>query len=145
MTTGRINQVTTFPNRVPAVAATRMYNTLSRRDFRMTMAFLKPNFKQHPHRKPFDPFPPNSMDKYSHLLNPAMETPCFSFSHILGCFTPSIKRRGSLPSVKTTSNRLTKKRQAAIAADLRVNSCNGFSHRQAIHTLQHCQPTLQNE
>src|ERR1700722_9043147 len=145
MTTGRINQVTIVPNRVPAVAATDEHAYAHFHDGSFVNRGLESR------RFQFS-IPPQVLSLAftcaSKLTDDSTRTRRRNtlfpvLAHFRSLRPVPMKGRGWLPSVKTTKRPAKPKRLATATADLRVNSCIRFGHRQAIHTLQHCRPTPQ--
>ena len=91
-------------------------------------------------RKPLEAFLPK---EYKPSTRPDGKTPCIPFSHISGRFAPSFRETRVTPFGEDYQWPAQLKRCTAATADLQVDSCIRFDHRQAIHTLLQCRPTLQ--
>jgi len=133
MTTGRINQVTTFQSAFAAIIYSRVTNT----------RFRDVEFIFHPlwlkiHRSSMD----RGQEYYyvtSSNIEPANDITSFP---ILArpkwdLLFPVTENKGHPPTMRTTDVRRHLKGACVDVADPRVASCIRFDHRQAIHLLQH--------
>src|ERR1700722_9811756 len=131
MTTGRINQVTTFQMRPPPGGGER--NAQYSRP--LTVAFPVGSFHLTVERLGHS-YSLLSAQERTCVPKPATEPPCSPVSHISSALLPvAVKQQRSWPSERTTNNRHSVKERRTVAADSRVASCNRFSYQQVIHIL----------
>ena len=120
MTTGRINQVTTFRSAFAAIIYSRVTSTRFR-DAEFIITF-----------RVKDPSQLDGRDQECRTSNPQMASPHFPFSHVPSeiSFSPSWETKGS-PTYDEDYRRPT-----TDMAEPRVASCIRFDHRQATHLLR---------
>ena len=130
MTTGRINQVTTFLNHFCGrrlLAACQGHSPLSRRGVHQLLFIVDPP-------QLADTFPPGGYKRpqtrrWRHLV---------SRSHTSRARSPCpVERQRSPPLMRTTKRPATPERHATDVADPLVVSCIRIDHRQVIHLLLH--------
>src|SRR5712675_2066374 len=124
MTTGRINQVTTFPIRFRGCHLLACDPIAHFRD----SEFIRPTSKTH--RSSRTPSPRNEVQA---SLNPQMASPHFPLSHVSGeiPFSDMITRVSHLPLGLPATGDASKAH--TVTTDPQVASCIRFDHRQAIH------------
>jgi len=130
MTTGRINQVTTFRSAFAAIA----YSRATSAHFR-DVEFIIP-FCVEIHRSSIgDTFPQGVLG----LIEPANGITSFPILARPKWDPPFPNgNKGHPPSMRTTNVRWHLKGACTDMADPQVASCIRCDHRQAIHLLQHC-------
>jgi hypothetical protein len=129
MTTGRINQVTTFRPCTPKDA------THDSRDSEVTFSFGSSSIGRR--------FSCNLRERsalpHTSYLKPTTETPYSPVSQISDALLPvacSNRDHGLRRELPTTGH--VNQDTAAVAADSQVVKCNRFSYQQVIHSLLHC-------
>jgi hypothetical protein len=144
MTTGRINQVTTFQSAFAAIVYSRVTSTRFRdAEFIITFHVFKIHCSSTDDVRPRVLLP-----DLRRTSNPQMASPHFPFSHIpseISFFPVGGNKRS--PTYDGDYRRPTspKRRTHIDVADPRVASCIRFVHRQAIHLLQHRSSTSQKD
>jgi|HubBroStandDraft_5_1064220.scaffolds.fasta_scaffold271986_1 hypothetical protein len=132
MTTGRINQVTTFQKPLPwPIAYSRCaggHSPLSRHGVRQLLFTVDPP-------QLAGTFPPQGGVQAT--SNPQMASPCFPFSHVLSKIPLSRGETKVTALGEDYQRPATPERHATDVADPLVVSCIRIDHRQAIHLLQH--------
>ena len=130
MTTGRINQVTTFHSHKSATHDSHSCEAV----FSWGSSSNGQRFKCN-----LDYGSLMVLRSLKHTFN----TPCSPISQISDVLLQvMIKRRGSESSKRTTIHRLCCRNTCSVEADSQVVGCNRFSYQQSIHSLRHCKLPL---
>jgi len=131
MTTGRINQVTTFRPAFAAIDYSRATEPLA------FVMWSSSSLLQYI-KDPSQPKGAFLRMRVQASLNPQMASPHFPFSHVSGEIPWFREWEQGSPTFNEDYQRpVTPKKAHTDAADPRVVSCIRSDHRQAIHLLQH--------